>query len=227
MWNIGHRGASGHYPENTLLAFRKAIEMGANALEFDVHLCQSGEPVVIHDETLERTTSGRGRVDAHTLSDLIKLNAGLGERIPTLEEILTEFAARFVLFIEIKSSAAAVPVGKLIAQSAARGVPHANMPVIGFHGEWLLAAKAVDEKILVGFSPDNEAPIPSSYCAEAKRAGAWSVNPCIDQLDEAFMEKARAQNLKVITWTANTPVAIARAQALEVDGIISDYPDRL
>src|SRR5258708_1238720 len=108
-WKIGHRGASAAYPENTMLAFRKAIDMGANALEFDVHVCKSGEAVVIHDDTLERTTSGRGYVAAHTLSDLKKLDAGRGEPIPTLEEVLFEFAAKIILFIEIKSAGASLP----------------------------------------------------------------------------------------------------------------------
>jgi glycerophosphoryl diester phosphodiesterase len=79
QWRIAHRGACGQYPENTLLAFSKALQMGANALELDVHLCKSGDVVVIHDETLQRTTNGQGAVAEHSYEQLKTLDAGAGE----------------------------------------------------------------------------------------------------------------------------------------------------
>ena len=98
-----------------MLAFRKAVELGANALELDVVACKSGEAVVIHDETLERTTSGKGRVDAHIFSELQTLDAGGGEKIPALSEVLKTFAKDLVIFIEIKDANAAAPIAALIA----------------------------------------------------------------------------------------------------------------
>jgi glycerophosphoryl diester phosphodiesterase len=227
MWKIGHRGASGIYPENTMLAFHKAIELGANALEFDVHACKSGEAVIIHDATLKGTTNGCGRVDMHTLSELQKLDAGRGERIPTLQEVLDEFAARVVLFIELKSAAASEPVAKLITHFARLGVPYSHMPVIGFGASWLEETKRFDPAILIGSSPDDARSIPPDYCARARQKNMWSVNPCIRQLNSAFMKEARAHGLKVVTWTANSKRQIEKARGLGVDGIISDFPDRL
>lgn len=160
---IAHRGASGAYPENTLLAFSRALEMGAEGLEFDVHACASGEAVVIHDETLERTTNGHGRVDAHSLVQLKALDAGGGETIPALADVLGHFAALTRLFIEIKSEAAIRPVVALVADYAARGVPYAHMQLIGFHPQWLLAAKQMDPNLWIGATPDEEAPLPEGY----------------------------------------------------------------
>src|SRR5216684_4181789 len=96
VWVIAHRGASGHSPENTMAAFRRAVELGARFIETDLHLSRDGEIVAIHDPTLDRTTSGRGPVMAHSLDELRQLDAGswfspefAGERIPTLDEILS------------------------------------------------------------------------------------------------------------------------------------------
>ena len=85
---IGHRGAAGHAPENTLVSFEKAIDLGCDMTELDVHICGSGELVVIHDETVDRTTNGSGRVSELTLREIKILDAGDGEEIPTLEEVL-------------------------------------------------------------------------------------------------------------------------------------------
>jgi glycerophosphoryl diester phosphodiesterase len=226
-FKIAHRGASAYFPENTMLAFRKGIEMGANALELDVFCCKSGEAVVIHDETLTRTTNGRGLVAEHTLAELKRFDAGQGEAVPTLKEVLAEFAEAITVFIEIKETAAVGPVVVLIQKFAAIGIPYASMPVIGFDESWLLEARTRDARIVAGSTPDDRRSIPADYCATAKQKGMWSVNPSIDQLNENFMREARGHGLKVITWTVNSHREIEKARALGVDGIISDYPDRL
>src|SRR6185369_17228462 len=98
---IGHRGASGYLPENSISSFRKAIELKADGIELDVHLCKSGEPVVIHDETVDRTTNGKGTVATLTLSQLRSLEIAPGETIPTLEEVLQKLGNDIHYFIEI------------------------------------------------------------------------------------------------------------------------------
>ena len=100
---IGHRGASGYEPENTLLSFRRAFEDGANAIELDLRLTEDGEIVVIHDGTVDRTTNGSGRVDQMDLGALLALDAGKGERIPTVEEtLILSMKNKGTLFVEIK-----------------------------------------------------------------------------------------------------------------------------
>src|SRR5919202_5121590 len=105
VWVVGHRGAMGHCPENTLASFERGLELGADWIELDVHLSRDGALVVIHDETLDRTTNGSGLVKDHTLAQLERLDAGGGQRIPTLDEILEWARANgVVLDIEIKNA---------------------------------------------------------------------------------------------------------------------------
>src|SRR5215212_6994015 len=97
---VGHRGAAALEPENTLRAFRRGIELGCDYLECDVHLTRDGRLAVIHDETVDRTTDGHGPVAGLTLDALRQLDAGLGERVPTLEEVLAEVRGRAGVLIE-------------------------------------------------------------------------------------------------------------------------------
>lgn len=116
MWAIAHRGASDEAPENTLVAFQRALEQGADALECDVHLSADGEVVVIHDDTVDRTTDGTGAVAGMTLEELHQLDAGswkgpqfAGQRIPTLQEIIELLGETIPLFIEFKGSSPELP----------------------------------------------------------------------------------------------------------------------
>ena len=113
---IGHRGAAGRAPENTLFSFEKAVLLGCDMTELDVHLCRSGEIVVIHDETVDRTTDGSGRVSDLTLNELKLLNAGQGEAIPTLYEVLSLLRDMISLNIELKGLGTAKPVSDLVKE---------------------------------------------------------------------------------------------------------------
>src|SRR5215469_16982173 len=105
VWVVGHRGAMGHSPENTMASFERGLELGADWIELDVHLSRDGALIVIHDETLERTTNGHGLVRDHSLAELKQLDAGDGERIPTLDEVLDWAKQRnTVIDIEIKNA---------------------------------------------------------------------------------------------------------------------------
>lgn len=224
-WKIAHRGASGHAPENTLAAMLKALSLGADGIELDVHLSKDGVPVVIHDETLERTTNGHGKVSEHTLAALQHFDAGNGERIPTLQEVIELVNGNAILFIEIKDPQAAAAVVDTIAPFAAT-LGYCYFPIISFNWDALLHVKTYDPKVLIGATPPEDH-IPDGFLEEAKAAGMWSVNPCIGLLDNALVEKAKSYGLKLITWTVNNPRDLAIAHSCVVDGIISDYPDRL
>ncbi len=117
---IGHRGASGSFPENTLLAFREAIREGADAVELDVRLSADGVPVVLHDATLDRTTDGRGPVAGMPLAALQELDAGSGERIPALVDVLEELSGTPII-IEIKERRAGASVARVIEAPIFRG----------------------------------------------------------------------------------------------------------
>ncbi|RLG46262.1 MAG: glycerophosphodiester phosphodiesterase, partial [Thermoproteota archaeon] len=111
---VGHRGASAYEPENTVRSIRRAFEMGADAVEVDARVSKDGHVVIIHDETVDRTTNGTGLVSELSLEEIRALDAGKGEKIPTLQEVLEEIRGKGCLFLEIKVDEAAVPSLSLV-----------------------------------------------------------------------------------------------------------------
>ena len=225
MWKLGHRGACGHAPENTLASMRKALELGVHGFEFDIQMSKDGVPVVIHDDTLERTTGGKGAVNAYTLTELKQFDAGGGERIPSLEDVFELVDKRCRLFIELKAPDCTQAVAEIIGHYVSHvGWSYEQLFVCAFDHLQIASIRAINPNIhtcalFVG--------IPISLAAMAQEAGAWAINPNIHHMNEALVADAHKRGMKVITWTANLPEHIARAKALGVDGIISDFPDRL
>lgn len=224
-WNIGHRGARGHAPENTLLSMKKALAFGVHGIEFDIQLSSDGEPVVIHDDTLERTTNGKGSVADFTLHELQRLDAGEGEKIPSLRNVLDIVDKRCRLFIELKAEYATAPVAGIIKDYTTRhGWSYEQLYICAFDHAQLVHTRRLNPHI---HTCALIAGIPVSLAAIAEEASAWAINPNVHHINQALVNDAHQRGLKVLTWTANDPRDIARAKALKVDGIISDYPDRL
>lgn len=225
IWKIGHRGACGHAPENTLLSMKKALEFGVHGFEFDIQMSKDNEPVVIHDDTLERTTNGKGNVSDFSLKDLQKLDAGKGERIPTLRNVLDMVDKRCRLFIELKAENAAAPVADILTHYVSKlGWNYEQLFVISFDHPQLAAIRAQNPGIrtcalICG--------IPINLAACATDAGAWALYTDVSHISQALVDDAHRRGLKFITGTANLPQHIARAKAMGVDGICSDFPDRL
>lgn len=222
---IGHRGAAGHFPENTLGGFDRAVALGAQGIELDVHLCASGEPVVIHDETLDRTTNGRGFVRDHALDVLSNLDAGEGETLPTLAQVFDHLDKRCRIFIEIKADEAAIPAALLAEKYVLEhGWHYEQLVLIAFNHQLLLDIQHVNPRLHTGALFVG---IPATLCQIASDAGAIYALPAIGQLNARLVEDAQQRKLKVFTWTCNTAAQILKAKALGVDGIMGDYPDRV
>lgn len=224
MLKIGHRGACGHAPENTLLSMRKALDLHADGVEFDIQLSKDGEPMVIHDDTLKRTTDGKGAVADFTCAELQKLDAGSGEKIPHLRDIFELVNKRCRLFIEIKAANAEAVVARVIEEQVNRGWDYAHIAVISFNHPQLVAIRKLNPDIRTGANIDT---VPASLAAIAQDAGCYSINPPIRHLTQALVDDAHKRGLKVYTWTANSAQQIFKAKQLGVDGIMSDYPERL
>ena len=143
---IAHRGASGHAPENTLAAFRKAVEMGVDGIEMDIHLSADDEVVVIHDSTLDRTTDAEGQVAGLSLAEIREADAGDGERVPTLGEALDAIPLDVLAFVEIKA-AAATPHAVRIVQEMDR---LDQVVVISFDSDALRTLRQLDSRIPMG-----------------------------------------------------------------------------
>jgi glycerophosphoryl diester phosphodiesterase len=227
LLNIAHRGASGTCPENTLRAFMTAAEAGAVMCELDVQVARDGALAVIHDETVDRTTDGRGRVAGLTLHELKLLDAGVkfgarfaGERIPTLEEVFDTLGDRCGLNLELKAGAADAPVCRMVRVRQA----YDTTIVSSFDWDVLERVKAIDPAIRIGVLSDKRA---DTMIAAARALGAWAVNPRYDLCTMELVMEARRHGLKVLAWTVDEPTLMSRMIANGVDGIMTNYPDRL
>jgi len=225
VYVIGHRGAAGHAPENTLTSFHKAVQLGADMVELDVHLCATGEPVVIHDDTVDRTTDGSGRVRDLSLEDLRRLDAGGGERVPTLVEVIEEMSGQAALNVELKGLGCVDLVHEVISDAVGDGlVSHDGLLVSSFHLGLLEWMRALSDDVRLGVLVKED---PAQVFDFAQRIHAYSVNPYHKRMGLEFVSSAHGLGLKVYTWTVNEPGDIAKAKAMDVDGIISDYPERV
>jgi glycerophosphoryl diester phosphodiesterase len=228
---IGHRGASGHAPENTLAAFKKAVAMGATFIETDLQLSRDARFVAIHDDTVDRTTNGQGRVHDQTLAVLRRLDAGswfgseyVGERIPTLEEVL-EFSKKHdvVFYLELKPSGSWGGEHALIGALRDSGEV-ARVVVISFDPSILANLRKIEPTLMTGVLYDGQLADPLQSAAES---GARQIVVRGDLVTPAMIEHARQKDLQVVCWTVNHPAHIRMLVTAGVDGIMSDYPDRL
>ncbi|RMG19208.1 MAG: glycerophosphodiester phosphodiesterase [Bacteroidetes bacterium] len=238
---IAHRGASGYAPENTLAAVQKALDMGADMVEIDVHLSRDGEVVVIHDPTLERTTSGKGEVSNKTLTELRQLDAGLwfgeafrGEKIPTLAEVLQLIDGKATLLIEIKKGTTGLYSGieqKVIDQINAHQARSWSI-IQSFEPEVVQNIHRLDTALeLHKLITANLPVLPIHHDGRLHWTSAFSydyvdaINPHFQPLTRRFVNMAHKRGLKVFTYTVNEPSDMRAVRALGVDGIITNYPD--
>ena len=231
MLTIAHRGASGYAPENTLAAFRRAVALGATFIETDLHLSRDAHFVAIHDETLERTTNGRGAVHNHSLADLRRLDAGswfgsdfAGERIPTLDEIL-DFSRRhdIVFYLELKQADSWGTEHALVHALRQSGeIPRAV--VMSFDPRVLESLRRSEPTLMTALLYDGSL---HNLFERAIGAGVRQLAARSELVTPALLEEARRKDLQVVCWTVNHPAHMRSLVAAGVDGIITDYPDRL
>lgn len=233
--NIAHRGASKVAPPNTLAAFVKAVELGADGIEFDVHLSADGVPVVIHDFTVDATTNGHGRVADLTLAQLKALDAGArfapkfaGERIPTLGEVLDALGNRLLLNIELKSTSLRDNglERAVLAQIQQRGLD-GRVLLSSFNPFSLRRAGQLAPHIPLGllYAPDLPLPLRRAWLAFLFPHQAR--HPEHTMVDARYMAWARKHGYRVYTWTVDAPDEMRRLITLGVDGIITNVPDVL
>ena len=217
---FGHRGACGYEPENTLSSFAMAIDMGCHWIELDVYAVE-GELLVIHDDSLERTTNGEGDVMASGLTYLRSLDAGGGQQIPTLREVTELVDKRCGLNVELKGPDTALPVSKFLASLCDCGWDRHQFLLSSFdHPELAKADPGFRRGALFHKAvPD--------YFARASNLSAYSINLSRNLVDEKLVDEAHSRGFKVYVYTINEPGEIQRMVGLGVDGVFSDYPDRV
>jgi len=222
---IGHRGAAGHAPENTLLSIDTALRLGTHAIEIDVQLHPSGELLVLHDLSVNRTTNGKGWLRELPLASLRKLDAGQGQQIPTLQEALDLVEGRVTLNIELKSWNGTAPaVARVLREYVADGWPLERLVVSSFHLPELYEFKQAAAEIPVGVLYCG---VPLDWAGVAAELEAVSLNISNEFVDERLIADAHARGLRLNVYTVNEPVELTLLQSLGVDGVFSDYPDRV
>lgn len=225
--NIAHRGASADFPENTLRAFIAAADAGADMCELDVQATHDGAVIVLHDDTVDRTTDGHGAVAEMTLDEVGRLDAGIkcgaqfrGERIPTLEQVFEATRSRVALNIEIKEGAVEPAVCELIRRFDARS----SSMVSSFEWRALQHVRMIDPEIRIGLLAEEK---PPALLRAAEKMQAYAVNPRFDLVSREFCDEAHRRDLAVLAWTVDVPELMRYMIEAGVDGIMTNHPARL
>lgn len=223
--NIGHRGAKGHEPENTLPSFQKALDFNVDGIELDVHVCKTGELIIIHDFTVDRTTNGSGAVSELSLFEIKALRIDDEIEIPTLEEVLDLVGKKCFINIELKGRHTAKPVSNLIEKYILeKEYSYDDFIVSSFQREELEMIFTINPNIHLGIltqaSVDQALEWASIFSAKA-------IHPHFSLLTEENVQKAQEEGFKVYTWTVNETEDIERIKTYKVNGIITDFPERI
>jgi glycerophosphoryl diester phosphodiesterase len=223
---IAHRGASGHLPENTLPAYELAVALGADMIEIDLHRTRDAAVVITHDEDLAGL-GGRGEIADASLAEVRALDAGRGERVPVLAEVLDRFGPRIAFNLELKRGQRAEYAGveaDALAAVESRGILERTI-FSSFYDPVLARLRALsrDARLALLLSPQDAAlPI-----ERARRLGAEAINPWRGLARRELIEAAHAEGLAVYVYTVDEEDEMRRLLALGVDGLFTNYPDRM
>jgi len=221
---IGHRGAKGHVTENTLESIQKALDLGVDGVEIDVHLCESGELVVFHDFTVDRMTDGTGEVSNFRLKELKKLKVKSRFQIPTLSQVLLLVNNRCLVNIELKGLNTAKEACRLIEFFVdKKGWDYNNFLVSSFQDDLLETVCKTNKEIPIGVLTHTNL---ESSLRLANTIKAKSIIVNYTMLTTDLVSKIKEKH-QVIAYTVNNLKPIERIKTYEVNGIITDYPDRL
>jgi len=223
MQVLGHRGAAGLKPENTLASIEHALQLGVDGIEIDVRM-HGDALIVMHDATLDRTTTGHGHHARYTLAQLRSFDAGDGERIPLLSEVLALARGRTRLNVEVKSCGIARVVLTELEQ-ATRGCAAWRRQILLSAFDPATSAELAAGRQSMTFGLLYEEPFAQAL-SRARDLGAGSLHMSLALLDANDVRTAQNAGLEVYVYTANTPADFARCLAAGVDAVFSDFPDR-
>ncbi len=222
---VAHRGASGYAIENSLEALRKAVELKADMIELDVFTLKDGQVVCFHDEDLKRLTGVPGKIVDYTLAELNQLTLSDGSRIPLLAEALKVIDKQLRLNIELKGPGTAKPTHRIIQDFIEnQGWKLEDFHLSSFRHDELRKMRELDDRIEIGILPTGP---PLEALEVGKEVGAFSINAYHRSLTPKTIAKIRAAGFKIYAWTVNKQANIRRLLKLGVDGLITNYPDRV
>ncbi len=225
MLKIGHRGAKGYEPENTFVSFQKALDMQVDGIELDVHLSSDSEIIVIHDETIDRTTNGKGFVNTLSLLELSAIRIDGKYEIPTLKEVFDLVNQDCFINIELKSYEATDKVVSLVEKYVTKkGWKYDRFLVSSFDWNALQQVAFLNNKIPIGVLTETDLDLALAF---AKFIQAKSIHPHFHLLTKENTAQMQEKGLQVFPWTINEVEDIQKIKTFNVNGIITDFPNRI
>ena len=222
---IGHRGAMGYETENTLASVQKALDLGVDMIEIDVFQIRSGEIVVFHDERVDRLANSGGPIEDYFFLDLKKLVLKGGHSIPTIQEVIKLVDGRVALNIELKGKGTADNISKVVNFSVERrGWTADQFIVSSFDWDELRDYRKYNPTGRIAVLTEGD---PLEALAVAGELGAEAINPHYTQLNAENVSRIHQEGFKVYTWTVNDPAEFQKLKSIGVDGVFSDFPDKM
>ena len=224
--NIGHRGAKGHIAENTLESIQKAINLGVDGVEIDVFRCASGEIVVFHDKKLDRLTNSTGFIEEMTIDALNNILVEGKYKIPTLEEVLTLIDGNILLNVELKGKNTAKKTALILEKFVSNTKWESNQLIVSsFDWDELIIFKNENTDIPIGILNDKNTL--NEVLDIAIKLDAVAIHPNFSSLNQEIVNTIHDSGFKIYSWTINAPEEIDKAITFGIDGIITDFPDRI
>ncbi|MFA6486434.1 MAG: glycerophosphodiester phosphodiesterase family protein [Candidatus Magasanikbacteria bacterium] len=225
MLQIGHRAAAGYATENSAQAIKKALELRVNMIEIDVRKCATGELVIFHDKKIDRLTTGSGLISELSLSELKSIATPDGQKILTLAEALALIRGRSLVNLHLKTKNIVRPLMQIISDAiTGKDWSIRHFLISSFNAKDLKKIKKIDKRIRVGLLYYRNI---LSIVRRARKLSAYSVHLHRRLLQKKLIDKLKKYGIKTFIWTLNNDEDIDRARALKVDGVISDFPDRV
>lgn len=222
---IGHRGAMGHETENTLASVQKAMDLGVDMIEIDVFKVKSGEIVVFHDENVERLTNGPGSIEDYNYIDLKKLIVDGGHKIPMLQDVLKLIDNKVALNIELKGANTADRVNHIMTYYIEnKGWSAENFIISSFNWDELREMRTLNPNVRLAILTEED---PTEAIPIAKELNAVAINPYYKNVNLQVANTIREAGLKIYVWTVNEEEDINAMKRIDVDGIITNYPERI
>ena len=222
---IGHRGAMGHVTENTIPSIKKAIELGVDGIEIDVFKCKSGEIVVFHDKKLDRLTNSSGYIEDLSYDSINKIKVMGKYRIPQLIEVIDILPNEIFLNIELKGEETAKKVNEIVTEFINRTESKLDRFIISsFNWKELEKFRLFNSKIPMSVLTDTS---PLNAISVAKKLNAVAINPNYKLLNKNTDNEIKKEGLKIFPYTVNSLSDIDKMKTFRVDGIITDYPERI
>lgn len=221
---IGHRGSCGYAPENTLSSIQKALDIGVDMIEFDVRLCKTGELMIMHDDTLDRTTNSIGPIADKSLQELNQVTIGSNERIPTLQQVIALVDRKAKLAIELKGPGTALPTTQIIKKALENGWQPEDFYIVSYDHQQLAQFHAELPHIKRCANIGGMLIDLGKY---AHKHGFDAVGIEYEYATKQFIDEAHLYGLQVLAFIINDRMIIQHLIKIGVDGIFSDYPDRI